>query len=782
MMNKHIVNAKIDSSSAITKVSENKGDNSAPQLSWNEAMRQVQIIHADMGHIGRDQTLRACRDLIEHRKLWIIVKKVVQTCDICQRFKSAVQSNKQREPLFNTTACAPGDVLALDLLSITGKTTRGNIALLCGIDMHTRFGFCVPIRSKSSLTVARALESGILAQSVKMFKCIFTDNGPEFRGKPFKDLLLRYDIDQKFSIPYRPESNGMIERFNQVIKNRLSTVVNGAYRYWDREIYKVVAQYNRTVHGETGRTPVSYYSLNADGPIIRRSLTKEAGSNFRPFEVGQLVLRKIPFFKSEERNKLAPKYQGPYRIIAVVSSVSYRIKSLVDGKTVNLVHYSQLKAYHGEDSSYGGKRLRHYKRREFRRSILLPSEESSTDTSRRENDAESHRARMLKQQLESDSSDDEHQVDESFVPSFVIQKSLQPEDIIINQPSRDVPRRTAVNQRRSVSTPEREHPPPLEVNDQDEVNTSRASYSTIFSGDVSLEDISHNLDLFPEDIANNATSVEENIVSAPHATLHMESKKMVSLAERRHEQNKVMGEIENLVKNCRALVQPRRSERLATKEKLNEATNKVMVSVPAPLRTIDTVARKLAVNIPEQDSQKLLEEGGNAEGILTDILGMLKETRRNVDECIDLSTEENSLMRRDLKHQHDEVIASISDIESSYFEDPMEIITLKLRQLKGKLQLLYDFLLIELTRSVLIYEEPDYLKHNLNSSTISNGTWSGDVHFLDWDLDDEHQDRLEDTIGDQNIHDWKDNYCPAREEFEIEEKKNGKLSPCCKVH
>ena len=205
----------------------------------------------------------------------------------------------------------------------------------------------MPIRNKTANTVARAFESGVLANSVLIPKTVLSDNGPEFKSKLFHGMLNKYDISQELSIPYRPQSNGMVERLNRTICGRLAAVVDGDYRHWDTFLPKVMVQYNRTVHGETDRTPVSYYTEIVEEPVIARrfDVRRPPGENFEPYKVGDLVLCKIQFY--EERHKLARRYEVPYKIVDCLSNVSYKVIDMRNKKRRKLVHVTQIKRYFG---------------------------------------------------------------------------------------------------------------------------------------------------------------------------------------------------------------------------------------------------------------------------------------------------------------------------------------------------------------------------------------------------------------------------------------------------
>ena len=55
---------------------------------------------------------------------------------------------------------------------------------------------------------------------------------------------------------------------------------------------------------------------------------------------------KIPFYKAEQQTKLAPKFDGPYRIVRKGNSdVTFQLRRVSDGQLIPCVHISQLKRY-----------------------------------------------------------------------------------------------------------------------------------------------------------------------------------------------------------------------------------------------------------------------------------------------------------------------------------------------------------------------------------------------------------------------------------------------------
>ena len=106
--------------------------------------------------------------------------------------------------------------------------------LLSLTDDYTRIVMTILIPNLQALTVMLYTQR-LLAVFNRCygidFQKILTDNGPEFGRKdtkeenkqnhPFERLLLEYKIEHKYTKPYRPQTNGKVERFWRSIEDEL---------------------------------------------------------------------------------------------------------------------------------------------------------------------------------------------------------------------------------------------------------------------------------------------------------------------------------------------------------------------------------------------------------------------------------------------------------------------------------------------------------------------------------------------------------------------------------
>ena len=56
-------------------------------------------------------------------------------------------------------------------------------------------------------------------------KCLRTDNGGEFKSEEFVKFLRERGIRREYTEPYSPEQNGIVERMNQKIQERVVSML-----------------------------------------------------------------------------------------------------------------------------------------------------------------------------------------------------------------------------------------------------------------------------------------------------------------------------------------------------------------------------------------------------------------------------------------------------------------------------------------------------------------------------------------------------------------------------
>lgn len=158
-------------------------------------------------HRGIQETLMNLRLQYFWPKMENTVARVINNCELCQ--KNKYERNPIKTPLEKTpTADAPMKHLVMDIFHI------GNCQFLTLIDTFSKFGFAIPIQSKSAICVAEALEQ--LFSTHRIPEKITADSGSEF-GNLVKETLRIYRIDLHITCVGHHKSTGDIERLHSTL-------------------------------------------------------------------------------------------------------------------------------------------------------------------------------------------------------------------------------------------------------------------------------------------------------------------------------------------------------------------------------------------------------------------------------------------------------------------------------------------------------------------------------------------------------------------------------------
>lgn len=165
----------------------------------------------------------------------------------------------------------------------------GYIGVLNCVDVFTKFFITYPIRDKTAKELAD--ECKVLPKKITTIQ---SDQGKEFLGE-FAELLRKASIKQVFSKSHTPQSNGVIERFNQTQARLLYKAVSQGYKLTEM-LDKVMSNMNVLPNETTKQAPVDLEMGNAEvqnkaAEMIRNRISKQFGAKQKGSELekGQLV-------------------------------------------------------------------------------------------------------------------------------------------------------------------------------------------------------------------------------------------------------------------------------------------------------------------------------------------------------------------------------------------------------------------------------------------------------------------------------------------------------------
>lgn len=148
--------------------------------------------------------------------------------------------------------------------------------LLCVLDDYSRLAWAEVMTDITALTTMFAALRCMQALKREFgiqFEEIIADNGPEFgtaaskskHNHPFERMLVETGLKRRYMKPYRPQTNGKVERFWRTLKEDLIEDTDfDSFEELEEELLKYLIYYNweRPHQGIDGKKPIDMVSLN----------------------------------------------------------------------------------------------------------------------------------------------------------------------------------------------------------------------------------------------------------------------------------------------------------------------------------------------------------------------------------------------------------------------------------------------------------------------------------------------------------------------------------------
>ncbi len=301
--------------------------------------------------------------------------------DLSRHSRVNCAGNRKSKLVDRPIICVPFESVCVDLVGPLPKGKRGAKYLFTYVCLASRWPDAVPMCTASAAEAAQCFVEIMSRTGIPLR--VLSDRGTIFLSKLMSGVCDMLGIDAVATSPYRPQSNGVVERMHGSLKPMLSKAVEAGLDWVDflpLALFALRQVPNRDVgfsphcivYGRDVMGPIDilykgwvdreFEPVNVDDWLlqlndrlavihdlaeanqaesgVKRALSFNRHKQDKPLDIGASVLMRIPGMKSA----LQAAWEGPYKVVSSTSRVTYQI-SKGDGHPVRLAHRDNLKLY-----------------------------------------------------------------------------------------------------------------------------------------------------------------------------------------------------------------------------------------------------------------------------------------------------------------------------------------------------------------------------------------------------------------------------------------------------
>ena len=334
--------------------------------------RIVKWYHEQLQHAGAARTYNSMKVTFNFKGMQKMVYEHCRTCNVCQKFKLGgknnhgliplVQALRDKDPWEKLMADCAGP-WTIKVKAENGEIVKFTIHICSMMDACTGWVELATITSASSAKIASAVEKNWFFSKPRPRVCGH-DNGPEFMGHEFQDLLAKYQCASMPTTIKNPQANALVERMHLTFANNVRTKVF-EIDTWEQEVDTLVQSCAYAL-----RSTVPSNSKYAPGTLafgmdmlfrqkiivdweelkqlrrkqhIANNIKENRNRREHKYKVGDLVLIIMKSYERSKQPKISEFAEGPYKVLRVHKNGTLRIQR---GDFEETIHIRRLRPYY----------------------------------------------------------------------------------------------------------------------------------------------------------------------------------------------------------------------------------------------------------------------------------------------------------------------------------------------------------------------------------------------------------------------------------------------------
>ena len=221
--------------------------------------------HREAAHQGQRHSIALMQERFWWPGMTRDLRNHIKKCSRCRKYEAAPPV----VPMKPLTCSGLGELLHVDFTSIEETVPLREDPIICNVlvlqDHFSKYVVAYVVKDQTARTAAETLRIGYFG----LFGApayLVSDQGKAFTGHVITHLCDLYGVQKLRTSPYHAQTNGQVERMNQMIICMIGKLEEEKKACWSEHLPELLMAYNATRSAVTGYSP--YYLLLGRRPRI----------------------------------------------------------------------------------------------------------------------------------------------------------------------------------------------------------------------------------------------------------------------------------------------------------------------------------------------------------------------------------------------------------------------------------------------------------------------------------------------------------------------------------
>ena len=210
--------------------------------------------HCEAAHQGQCRSLSLMQEQFWWPGMAQDLRNRIKRCGRCRKFEAAPPI----APLKPLTCSGPGELLHMDFTSIKETVPLWQEPVIRNVmvmqDHFSKYVVAYVVKDKTAQTATETLRS----RYFRLFSApayLISHQGKAFMGHLITNLCELYGVQKLQISPYHAQTNGQVERMNQMIIRMIGKLEQDKKSHWSEHLPEMLAAYNGIRSVVTGYGP-----------------------------------------------------------------------------------------------------------------------------------------------------------------------------------------------------------------------------------------------------------------------------------------------------------------------------------------------------------------------------------------------------------------------------------------------------------------------------------------------------------------------------------------------